>query len=1301
MAIFDIEKDELLGLSDVQLEELIARLSEAEVAAHGHSPARVNWSGSINAPDHGIDVHVNVPVAQLTTGFLERPNTILQSKKHSMSKTAITKEMVIDGELSSTISLLAAQGGSYIIVSLADDCSPPMLKDRIETMQDAVSRDPNGSNLHLSFYDRSKLTQWVRQHPSVMLWVKRKLGRGYSGWQPYGAWSNPPQGAVDTIIFAQGVKISLPSGKGQNLSIEDAIGPMRDLVRTTNKAIRITGLSGVGKTRIVQALFDETVDTVGTDALDRTITVYVDTGAKPEPSATVMLERLISENRHSIMILDNCPSDLHADLAKRVSTACDNVKLITIEYDIRDDKPQTTEVIHIETVGPEVAEKLLLRRFPNIGENNARRIAKFADGNARVSLAIAERVEEGESLAQLSDTQLFNRLFDQRNHQNDDLKEQAEILSLVYSFSISDPDVGESELEVLGSLSEYSKKQLFRTVKKLIDRHIVQKRAHWRAILPHAISNRLASSALDSIPTEQLRVTFEASNNQRLLMSFAHRLGLLHDHPVAIEIVEGWLQPEGLLGKILELDDSQIRMLEYIAPVAPTALLDRIEVELLSSQFKEVMLTTSNRTTIIELFQSAPDVLRLASIIKILQALAYEASDFERCAKLLILIADYEEESSKNDTARQKLTKFYQPYLSGTHASIEQRIEIMNECLISDIVARRSLGLKMLSTALDGGFWSGIGVYEFGAKPRDFGFEPDYDELVEWRHTFINFALQLGISSDLELKNCARKILANQFRGMWFQEPMREILIDVARKLHNDSPWGEGWIAIRSVIYFDYTEHQNNQEVESLPDNLAALEKELKPNELISIIMAYVFSSSGDYWALDDDFRLDTTEKYSKSEKRLADKAQLLGQEFACSSYTLGELGSNLFSADWMPYRIAFGKGLAKGTYDQKIYWQNLVDELKKHPEINKDFSVFKGFIDEVDSVNRELAQEFLEQCAKHNELRNVLVALHPQREFTVNDLNRCMTILDDPDIRPIMYGPILWRKEYGDLPKECILDLTSRLLRKPNGDDVVLDGLSMRLHDEDEAIDTLGAEFRSLGLKAGISRLNRNDNDSGGMSGYNIECVINAALRFDGNESEKLKWLDTIFDVIDHSYGRLYSFKNVVGKTASLMPEEFLCRIFEGAGRQKQSRLYFIRSDDRNGSVLEKIDKNVLLEWCCYKNDSSIFAAVATGINLWVKDEITSATILSEVAIKLLELAPEPKIVLEAFVARTAPSSWSGSLANIMQSRADAISQLITHERTDISIAAKSVNEKLIRWIENERVREHKDAEGREQRFE
>ncbi|WP_316246643.1 hypothetical protein [Salmonella enterica] len=332
MAIFDIEKDELLRLSDAQLEELIARLAEAEIAALGHSPAWVSWSGSINAPDGGIDIHVRVPADKLSTGFLERPDTILQAKKHSMPRASIKKEMLTGRRLSSTLAEQAKKGGSYIIVSLGDDCSPVMQKDRLKAMQDAVENDPNSGNIHLNFYDRSKLAQWLRQHPSIMLWVKDKLGQGYSGWQPYGAWSNPPQGAVDTFISAPGVTVTLPSGKGTKLNLEDAINPMRDLIRSTAKAVRITGLSGVGKTRIVQALFDETI---GTGALDRTVVIYVDTGAEPTPSATAMLDRLIAEGRYAIMILDNCPSELHSLLASKVSTSGNKVSLVTIEYDIR------------------------------------------------------------------------------------------------------------------------------------------------------------------------------------------------------------------------------------------------------------------------------------------------------------------------------------------------------------------------------------------------------------------------------------------------------------------------------------------------------------------------------------------------------------------------------------------------------------------------------------------------------------------------------------------------------------------------------------------------------------------------------------------------------------------------------------------------------------------------------------------------------------------------------------------------------------------------------------------------------
>lgn len=1283
MAIFDIEKDELLRLSDTQLEELIARLAEAEVAMHGHSPACVNWSGSITAPDGGVDIHVQVPVDQLNAGFLVRPDMVFQAKKSRMPKSAIVKEMGTGITLAPIISEQARKQGSYIIVSLGDDCSPSGKTDRLKAMRDAVKDDPNKSNLHLDFYDRSKLIQWLRQYPSVMLWVKGKLGQGYSGWQPYGAWSNPPQGVTDTLISAPGVTITLPSGKGQKLKIEEAINPMRALIRSTNKAVRITGLSGVGKTRIVQALFDETV---GTDALDRTVVIYVDTGAEPVPSATAMLDKLIAEGRRAIMILDNCPSELHASLASKVSAAGKEVSLITIEYDIKDDKPQTTEVIHIETDGPEVAEQLLIRRFPAIGQNNARRIAEFADGNARVALAIAERGEEGESLALLSDAQLFNRLFEQRNHPDGDLREQAEILSLVYSFSVSSQDAVTDELEILGALFGYSRIQLFKAITKLMERHIIQKRSHWRAILPHAIANRLAASALNSIPVAQLRATFEAPDCERLLMSFAHRLGLLHDHPVAKEIVEAWLQPEDMLGGIIELNDVSARILEYIGPVAPEALLNRIEAVLSSPDFKSMEPGYNSQRR---------------SVLRLLQLLAYEPNAFERCARLLIRMAEDEADNNDQDSARNMVPRFFQAYLSGTHASLSQRIALMNDCLASSMVARRSLGFKMLSTALDGPPWSGFGVNEFGARPRDYGYEPNYDELVEWRSAFIDVVVRLGTSGGPELEGPARSILANAFRGVWFQEAMQDKLVDAARTLNAFSPWGEGWKAVRSTVYFDYTKRSDGDDVEQLPDNLAALEKELEPIALIPIIKTYVLSTNHDYWALDADFDHEDSDKYTAAGKRLEAKALQLGQDFALSNHVLEELGAELFSIGGMPYRAVFGRGLARGAHDLRVGWQRLVEQIEKQPDVNKDFGVLRGFIEEVDSVDPAFAQVLLDQCAQHPILRQVLVGLHPWRQFTVNDLDRCMKHFDDPDIRPFMYEPILWREQYASLPSACILELAERLLNKVNGDDVILDALSMRLHGKGKSADTLGADFRLIGLAAAIQRIQNSDRDQGGTIDYRMERVIDAALRFDGNEAKKIEWLDTIFSVVDKHYGYISGFHKTIVTTVALMPNSFLNCIFGGTEEQQQRRQFFIRRGSLRHSPLANINTSVLIAWCRARNDPVVWPVVSGGVTLWSKNDEQSELSLHEAAIELLEASPEPLAVLESFAERITPLSWTGSLANIMQSRSRAISTLSKHERPDIAEAAKVIGEKMIQWVERQKEREQREDSEREQRFE
>ncbi|MGV4858639.1 hypothetical protein, partial [Acetobacter senegalensis] len=79
--------------------------------------------------------------------------------------------------------------------------------------------------------------------------------------------------------------------------------------------------------------------------------VYTDVGHNPEPLPLPMLETLVALNTKAILVIDNCPPDTHRLLAERLAKSNYLVKIITIEYDVRDDRPEETEVIRIAATG--------------------------------------------------------------------------------------------------------------------------------------------------------------------------------------------------------------------------------------------------------------------------------------------------------------------------------------------------------------------------------------------------------------------------------------------------------------------------------------------------------------------------------------------------------------------------------------------------------------------------------------------------------------------------------------------------------------------------------------------------------------------------------------------------------------------------------------------------------------------------------------------------------------------------------------------------------------------------------------
>ena len=86
---------------------------------------------------------------------------------------------------------------------------------------------------------------------------------------------------------------------------------MRAVLDRPASSLRLIGLSGVGKTRLVKALFDERV---GTEALDPSLAIYTDLAHHPEPTPVALATHLLSRQARWIIIVDNCPAELHGQL---------------------------------------------------------------------------------------------------------------------------------------------------------------------------------------------------------------------------------------------------------------------------------------------------------------------------------------------------------------------------------------------------------------------------------------------------------------------------------------------------------------------------------------------------------------------------------------------------------------------------------------------------------------------------------------------------------------------------------------------------------------------------------------------------------------------------------------------------------------------------------------------------------------------------------------------------------------------------------------------------------------------------
>ena len=1277
--MFDISKDQLRQLNDVDLRELVARLCEAELSRAGAPVSAVRWGGSQTTPDGGLDVEILVKGQGFAGDFVPRAWTGIQVRKPRMPAGKIAAEMSPKGVLRPIFPELARHNGCYIIVSLADDPAGTNLSNREKAMQRQIKPVKDQGDLRVEFYGRRRLADWLRQHPGVQLWVREKLGLPLSGWRPFGRWSLTPQGVEDDLVCEAGVTIALPGGRDK-FGILQGINEIRELVRSSGKAVRIVGLSGVGKSRIVQALFEETV---GDEPLDRHRAIYADLGEAPDPSVRTVLEHLAAEGHPAIIVLDNCSSDAHNQIASQV-THSPNLHLVTVEYDIREDRHEETKVVRIDAEGPEIAETLIKRRYPALGQVNARRIAEFSGGNARLALALADTVSEEESLSGFSNAQLFRRLFYQRDEPDTDLLKSAEVLALVYSFSISADEGGVDELATLAGLLGQDRRDRrvpYRAAQTLVNRHLAQKRGNWRAVLPHALSNRLAKRALENIPVDDILNTFQELPNLRLLKSFGKRLGYLHDHEAAQDIVKSWLSPGGLLYDLRLLNEDDIQLLLNVAPTTPEDVLSAIEAQ------DATFFSRENP--------------HFSTFVDLLAKIAYEAELFERGVNLLAKFALTEREGENRNSIQNRLFGLFSLHLSGTEANPDAREDLTRRFLMSDQPNEQRLGLGMLRAALQSGRWFAVGDFEFGARPRSYGYQPSTpEEQDQWFLRFVALAREVATGEDVHLSTQVRALLASELRGLWNYPRLREALVDLAIVLNEQQPWLEGWRAVRSIKYYDYRRTGGANVLGA--ELLEKLDETLKPERLADEVRTYVLGAGHKLFALDEESNSDDNQGWQEANRRATARAYDLGRVVADESPVMAELSEELFTAQ-NGYLFEFGRGVASKCNDLQGLWERLVEWLEIAGEQARQCNVVCGVLEVIHNRDESLARQILDESVQNHILRQFIVDLHLVIPLGCTDVERLLRSLDFEETPLRQFGRLAWQRPPNMLSEVDLRDLMLKVLDRPEpeGAEVVLDGLSIRLHVLEDDNLTLGPDLKRVGILASVALLrHREDFHYGDSIDFHLSEVLRSCLDEVGFPEETGKVFDTYLTRLRESYG----YVSGIGKSVAVLAEKatfrFLNGIFFDSALEGYRPMIFREGLDKK-NPLSGVSVTTLLDWCRQGDFQERLIMLSEAIYPFEKEPEGESVVLSEQAHAIIDATQDPSTVLGNLRSSVHPSGGWGSLANIIAKRGQAFKPLLEHSRSDIRDAAEATIAQINQWEEQERRYERLRDKRREQRFE
>lgn len=1256
MGPFEVTKELVAQLGDEQLRKLLERLLIAEANARGIPHIGISVGGNQTAGDGGVDASISWAGDPSPSGWLQRQLAYFQCKAESMGPAKLRKEMRPDDQPRAIFTELAAIGGAYVVFS-TDDPSKSAMDSRLAALREAVHDVDGADRIHLDFYGADRIARWANLHPGVAIWLLQQNGRALGGWRPYGDWSakgaaNQPYIVDDKARAAFGDEL---------IDMRSAIANIRAALREPGGVVRLVGLSGMGKTRLAEALFDERL---GEGALPRAKAIYGDAGRELDVGAARVAEELMLAGADAILVVDNANVVIHGQLAEIARRPGSHISVLTIDYDMGGEKP-TGLLVALGENSELVLTSLLEQRAPALSEAECRHLAEFSGGNARIALKIAESADKGVDLSMLNDGELLERLFQSGRQERDpSARACADAAALVYAFYVEAGDHQMAEHPVLAAIAGVNVDTFFRNVATFLEWGVVQQRGPQRAMMPPPFANMLAAPFIRRSDPETLLGHFLAAS-PRLLASFARRLGQLHNEPAAIRLAQKLLGQDGLLGEPAMLDDVLRRGFIQLAPGAPEAALTAFERSLAGPNREHLLDSRAEGR------YEYPELL---------VHLAHEPALFTRAMEVLLAFALADGDARDDRKATKHFLERFWPVLSFTLADQATRLDFIDRLLDDPGQQVRALGLEALDHMLEADNFSSSLNLEFGAKARLTEWRPGNGEgYAAWFGAAYERATLIACASGPEAER-ARDIIASHFRDH-LDVGLPELPIAAMRAVRGEGYWEVGWRAVTEGLSFSGKALADNMLAE-----VRALEQELRPHSLDECFDAFVIGEPWRHWH--------PTRTEEHPTRDVGKLSEAIGICFARSGADPLPYFARAIAAEGQNSSWVFARGLTRANAEPAEVWQKACATFAATDTARRNPSVLAGVIAGAARRDRVSVEAWLDAAVTDPLLAEHLVVLQLAVSLDATAMARFG--------RGLAHGAVpTWRfanLQYGGvtkpIPGTALAEFLGKLYETEGGVLPALQILHMRLfgdrgdkRDVDPALVVLGRKF------LGDARTYVEENEK---EDHGIASIAKATLTGAGAVEAAVATCQALRGELSSDSYHSREYDTLCGVLMKSFPRVVLDEIIAHDVRRGLAARFFggrVRNDDDDIDQSKiTFDEAVALEWAL-EAPADRAPMLAELIPYSRKDEKSGLLEWSSFALALIDAAPDPLPVLANFEQRFFTGSGSGPFSARFVRRRPLVAAMRTHHdvrvRNWARAAGQALEESIVRWDERDRERE------------